>query len=79
MNKLEEEWKRERMLEWFFEKNYNRVNKLALDELIIKKSNLGWWRRNWNTHKDLLWASERTAKIIAKEFDANVSGEEKNE
>jgi len=68
MNKLEKEWKKEKMFEWFEDKNANRIYDLASAELVIKKSNLGWWRRNWNTEKDLLWIEKRTNELLNKEF-----------
>lgn len=70
VNKLEEEWKTSEMLEWYTERNWHRIYDLVCAELIIKKSDLGWWRRNYNTDKDLTWVQRRAETILNKEFDA---------
>lgn len=59
------------MFEWYLDKNNDRITDLVFDELIIKKSGLGWWRRFWNTEKDLEWVEERKTELLNKEFDAS--------
>jgi len=76
MNKLEKEWKEEQLWSYFKDKNRVRLHDLAMDELIIKKSNLGWWRRNWNTKEDLDWVEKRTAELLNKEFTYEVIDDE---
>jgi len=72
MNKLEKEWKEEQLWSYFKDKNGVRLYDLAMDELITKKSDLGWWRRNWNTKEDLDWVEKRTAELLNKEFTYEV-------
>lgn len=57
------------MLEWFFNRNFNRINQLVMDELADKKKGLGWWRRIWNTSEEIHQVELRTAELITKEFD----------
>lgn len=70
VNKLKKEWEDSQMMEWFEYNNWDRIYDLAEEELVIKKSDLGWWRRNWNTSKDLDWVQERAEELLNKEFDA---------
>lgn len=69
MNKIEQDMKREKLLNWFVEKHRDRVYKLAVAESRIKNKNMPWYKKMLYNNDIYQWIKHRTAELLVEKFN----------